>query len=228
MKVKYGNIQHYKKLYLAGNNHREGRISLQNVRPYVDRLKEQRHNHSCQLEINPGDIAYITGPSGSGKSVLMGELEKAIPAEDRINLAQINLPDDRTVIDCISAGGRLMADAGLLSSLRLLSTAGLNDCFCILNQPINLSEGEKYRFRLAMALTAQKKFVFADEFCSELDRITAASVSYQLRKFADKTGTTFILASSHEDTLLDLAPDVLITRDFSSPPRVVYKDSRRR
>jgi ABC-type ATPase with predicted acetyltransferase domain len=184
----------------------------------IERLKEQRRTHSCRLEINPGDIVYITGPSGAGKSVLLRELEKAIPAQERINLAQINLPDDRTVIECI--------DNGLLSSLRLLSTAGLNDCFCILNQPCNLSEGEQYRFRLAIALAAERKFVFADEFTSALDRITASSISYRLRQFADKTGTTFILASSHEDMLLDLAPDVLVRKDLSGPTNVIYRNKR--
>ena len=109
----------------------------------------------------------------------------------------------------------------------MLSTAGLNDCFCILNQPVNLSEGEKYRFRLAMALAAEKKFIFADEFCSELDRITASSVSHKIRQYADKTGTTFILASSHSDMLLDLAPDVIVRKDLSGTTNVIYKNKRR-
>ena len=77
-----------------------------------------------------------------------------------------------------------------------------------------------------MALATGKKFIFADEFCSELDRITAASISFKLCKFAQKTGTTFILASSHEDTLLDLAPDVLVRKDLSGTTSVVYKDTR--
>ena len=188
----------------------------------IDRLRKQRRTHNCRLEINPGDIVYITGPSGSGKSVLLRELQKAIPDKDRINLDEINLPDDKTVIDCIDT-----EDSLVLSALRLLSIAGLNDCFCILNQPSNLSEGEQYRFRLAVALSAGKKFIFADEFTSALDRITASSISYRLRQFANKTGTTFILASSHEDMLLDLAPDVLIRRDFTSPPRTVYKRTHR-
>jgi len=184
----------------------------------VDRLSEKCVIHDCRMEIDNGDIIYITGPSGAGKSVLLKELEKAIPASDRVNLARIKLPRDKTLIDCI--------DADMLTSLRMLSTAGLNDVFCILNQPANLSEGQKYRFRLAMALAANKKFIFADEFCSELDRITAAVTSYNIHKFAKRTGTTFILASSHDDILLDLAPDVLVVKELSTKTQVIYKKKK--
>ncbi len=184
----------------------------------VDRLTQRCIINNCRLEINDGDIVYITGPSGAGKSVLLKELEKAIPASDRVNLARIKLTKDKTLIDCI--------DADLLTSLRMLSTAGLNDVFCILNQPANLSEGQKYRFRLAMAMAAKKKFIFADEFCSELDRITAAVISYNIHKFAKKTGTTFILASSHDDILLDLAPDVLVVKELSAKTQVIYKKKK--
>ncbi len=193
----------------------------------IERLAKHSPVHSCRLDINPGDIVYITGPSGAGKSVLLNELQKVFPESQSINLADIELPKDKTVIDCLFYDEILSADVGLLTSLQMLSAAGLNDCFCILNQPVNLSEGEKYRFRLAMALAAKKKFVFADEFCSELDRVTAASVSYKIRKFAEKTGTTFIMASSHEDILLDLAPDVLVTKHFAGSTDVVYKKSGR-
>lgn len=185
----------------------------------VDGLTERCLNHRCQLEINDGNIVYITGPSRAGKSVLLGELEKSIPVSDRINLTRIKLPSDKTLIDCI--------EGDLLRCLRMLSIAGLNDCFCILNQPCNLSEGQKYRFRLAMALAARKKFIFADEFCSELDRITAAVISYNVQKFAKHTGTIFILASSHDDILLDLSPDVLVVKELSGPTQVIYKQAGR-
>lgn len=185
----------------------------------VDRLTDRQCDYTCRIEVNAGDIVYITGSSGTGKSILLEELQNGIPASDRINLAQIDLPSDKTLIDCV--------EGDLLMSLRFLSIAGLNDCFCILNQPSRLSAGEQYRFRLAMALAAQKKFVFADEFCSELDRITALVIAQRLREFANRTDTTFILASSHKDIMLDLAPDVLIMRDFTGPPQVIYKRMRR-
>jgi ABC-type ATPase with predicted acetyltransferase domain len=74
-----------------------------------------------------------------------------------------------------------------------------------------------------MALAAKKKFVFADEFCSELDRITALVIVQRLHEFAKRTDTSFILASSHKDIIHDLSPDVLIMRDYTSPPQVIYK-----
>jgi ABC-type ATPase with predicted acetyltransferase domain len=184
----------------------------------VDRLKQRCVINNCRLEINDGDIVYITGPSGAGKSVLLKELEKAVPASDRVNLARIKLPRDKTLIDCV--------DADMLTSLRMLSEAGLNDVFCILNQPANLSDGQKYRFRLAMAMAAEKKFIFADEFCCGLDDITAAVISYNIHKFAKRTGTTFILASSHRDNLLDLTPDVLIIKELSEKAQVIYKKKK--
>ena len=186
----------------------------------ADRLTGQKVVHACELEMNAGEIIYITGPSGAGKSVLLRELEASIPASERVNVAEIELPTDKTLIDCV--------EGDLIMSLRFLSTAGLNDCFCILNQPGNLSGGEQYRFRLAMALAARKQFVFADEFCSGLDAITALVISNGLHRFAKRTGTTFILASSREDVLLDLAPDVLLEKPLSGPTRVIYKYIRRR
>ena len=183
-----------------------------------DRLTEINVICNCKLQINAGDIIYITGPSGSGKTVLLKELGKFIPSGQKINLKEIELPAGRAVIDCI--------DGELLASLRLLSTAGLNDVFCVLSEPANLSDGQKYRFRLAMAIASGKRFILADEFCSELDRITAAVISYNIHKFAKKAGVTFILASSHEDILADLLPDVLVTKELSGPAEVIYRNGR--
>ncbi len=181
----------------------------------VERLSESAVTYKCRLEINDGDIVYITGPSGVGKSVLLRELEKAVPVLERINLDEIELPVEKTLVDCI--------EGDFLSALKLLSTAGLNDVFCVLNQPANLSDGQKYRFRLAAALASGKRFIFADEFSTSLDRITAAVIAYNIQLYAKRNKVTFILASSHEDILLDLAPDVLVVKELSGPAEVVYK-----
>jgi ABC-type ATPase with predicted acetyltransferase domain len=186
----------------------------------TDRLNKAICIVNCRLEINKGDIVYITGPSGAGKSVLLRELEKSIPASDKMNLNEVELACDKSVIDCVNGD--------FMERLKLLSIAGLNDTFCVLNQPVNLSDGQKWRFRLAVALGSGAKFIFVDEFCNELDRITAAVISYNIHKFAKCTGVTFILASSHEDVLIDLAPDVLVVKELSGATRVVYKDTEHR
>jgi ABC-type ATPase with predicted acetyltransferase domain len=204
----------------------------------TDRLAKTSFTVHCQLEINDGDIVYITGPSGAGKSVLLKELEKSVPASDKVNLNEVKLARDKSVIDCIHStlppsskdyGGQVRyerhSDGDFLEGLKLLSIAGINDAFCVLNQPMNLSDGQKYRFRLAAALGSGAKFIFADEFCSELDRITAAVISYNIHKYAKRTGVTFILASSHEDILLDLAPDVLVVKELSGSTQVIYKNT---
>ncbi len=183
----------------------------------LDRLTDKAPVHQCRVEIQPGDIVYITGASGAGKSVLLRELEQCVPCSEAINLAQIELPQDRPVVDCF--------DGDAMTSLRALSVVGLGDVFSVLNRPCHLSDGQKYRFRLARALALGKPYLFADEFCSELDRITAVTVAFNVHKFAKRTGTTLVLASSHDDILLDLAPDVLVVKDFSGAAEVIYQGS---
>jgi ABC-type ATPase with predicted acetyltransferase domain len=185
----------------------------------IDRLKDSRTAHACTVEVNDGDIVYITGPSGAGKSVLLREMQTAIPDDEKIIIEQIALPSDRAAIDCV--GGK-----GTIDGLSLLSYAGLSDVFCMLNAPANLSEGQKYRFRLACALASGKKFIFADEFCSNLDRITAGVIAYNVRRFAKRNNVTFFLASSHEDILADLQPDVLVVKHFTGEAEVSYKKLR--
>jgi len=178
----------------------------------------------CRIELRPGDICYITGPSGSGKSVLLQELYAAADESERIELDGIDLSSGRSLVDCI--------DGNFYEALSILSKAGLSDVFCVLNQPGRLSDGQKYRFRLAKALQSagdgpRSKIIFADEFCSALDRITAAVVAYNVRRFATRHKVTFILAGSHEDILADLAPEVLVVKDMTGKTEVIYKDIRR-
>ncbi len=185
----------------------------------IDRLVDKGPVHECEVHIGPGDIVCITGPSGSGKTVLLRELEQSVPATQRINLDAIDLPSDKTVIDCF--------DRDVVTSLRTLTAAGISGVFPMLNRPCYLSDGQKYRFRLAQAMTAGKPFIFADEFCSELDRITASTVAFNVARFARRTKTTFILATSHDDILMDLSPDAIVVKDFTTSARVIYKTARR-
>jgi len=101
------------------------------------------------LDIRPGDLAFITGPSGSGKSVLLANLVRAIRRNhpDRshiVDLATLHPASDRPVIDLL--------EAPLEAALHCLSTAGLADAFVLLRPASELSDGQRYRLRLALAL----------------------------------------------------------------------------
>jgi len=185
----------------------------------LDRLSSNATCHKCTVDIRPGDICYITGASGSGKSVLLRELYAAADKDERVDLDEIVLPDDETVVDGVKGD--------FYQGLRTLSTAGLSDVFCVLNRPSVLSEGQKYRFRLATALASGKRMIFADEFCSSLDRITAAVIAYNIQKFAQRYGVSFILASSHDDILCDLSPDIVIVKYLAGEARVIYRENTR-
>ena len=183
----------------------------------LERLSRGNLIHKCSLKIKPGDICYITGPSGSGKSVLLNELYDLaqLAGENAIALKDIPLESGKTLIDCI--------EGDFFSGLRLLSKAGLSDVFSILNEPVFLSEGQKYRYRLARAIASGRKVIFADEFCCGLDRITAAVIAHNIRKIAGPAGLTFILASSHDDMLCDLLADVVVIKHLSGKTEVIYK-----
>jgi ABC-type ATPase with predicted acetyltransferase domain len=189
----------------------------------IDRLDEHRTTHRCVIDVEKGDIVYITGPSGAGKSVLLRELQNAIPADECISIEQIALPADRSAVDCIGFGQMSRTKSGsTIESLRLLGHAGLSDVFCILTPLANLSEGQQYRFRLACALATGRKYIFADEFCSNLDRITAAVIAYNVHRFAKRNKVTLFLASSHEDILADLQPDIVVVKHLTGPAEVDY------
>jgi ABC-type ATPase with predicted acetyltransferase domain len=181
----------------------------------VQRLKNNAITHSCDIKLSGGEICYITGASGSGKSVLLREFYNTLARNEKVNINDIPLPDDKTCVDCF--------EPDFLETLRTLSNAGLTDVFCVLNSPANLSDGQKYRYRIAKAIGSDKKFIFADEFCSSLDRVTAAVISCNLRKFAKRSGKVFILASSHDDLLADLQPEVIVIKHLAGEAEVIYK-----
>ncbi len=184
----------------------------------VQRMKSNAVQHKCQIKLSPGDICYLTGASGAGKSVLLRELYNVIEDDNKIKLSDIDLPSEKTCIDSV--------DGRFLDVLRVLSKAGLGDVFCVLNSPANLSDGQKYRFRLAKAMASGAKFIFADEFCSNLDRITAAVISHNVRVFARRNGITFVLASSHDDLIADLIPTVIVVKHLAGQTEVIYKNKR--
>lgn len=159
------------------------------------------------LEIKQGDIVYITGQSGSGKSTVLRELCKQME-ESGMTVADIDAVvfEDKPLIDQI---GKTTAEA-----LSLLSIAGLNDAYLFIRRPQELSDGQRYRFRLAKIIESGASVWSADEFLAVLDRVTAKVIAFNLQKTARKFGATLIVATTHTDMVNDLAPNLFIDKRY--------------
>ena len=166
----------------------------------------------CDIEIGQGEIVYIAGSSGAGKSLMLNLLGQQIP--EAIDLDDQPIPNGRAVVDCF--------DDDLSDTLVCLSWTGLNDAFALVRCPEELSDGQRYRFRLALALAKRPNAICIYEFCNSLDRVSAAVVACNVRKFADRFGTTFVVASSHDDLLEDLAPNVVVVKHLGGACDVYY------
>ncbi len=179
--------------------------------------------NNLEVDIRAGDIVYITGESGAGKSLLLKELVKHISRYDSIFgkvtvEADININDDELLIDSI---GRDTEDA-----IRLLSMVGLNDAYIFLRRYRELSDGQKYRYRIAKILASNnsnsRRTLVFDEFCSLLDRDTAKVVAYLLAKVARANKYTLLLATAHDDLEHDLKPNVIIHKSYGSNISITY------
>jgi len=163
---------------------------------------------NVELDVSPGDVIYINGQSGAGKSVLLRELARSLhEAGQRVSDIAEVVFEDRPLIDQI--GGDSMAEA-----IRLLSIAGLSDAYLYIRKPSELSDGQKYRFRLAKLIEENADVWVADEFGAVLDRVTAKIVACNLSKIARHYGKTLIVATTHTDLRDELAPSLAITKRF--------------
>ncbi len=150
---------------------------------------------------HPGEITLLTGPSGSGKSTTLAAIAKAAAPRPVRHLQRTRLRD----IPAVDHFPKLTPYA----AMRALASAGLADARAFLRTPSQLSEGQRWRLRLAVALhrLPQNALLIADEFAATLDPRTATAVARLLRKAATTHKLAIAAATSREDLTTALVPN---------------------
>jgi lipoprotein-releasing system ATP-binding protein len=209
------------------------------TRTYVTGERTLEVLKGVDLEVRPGELVGLVGPSGSGKSSLLhaaGLLEHptagtiVIDGEDcsrlsdrartRIRLKEIgfvyqfhHLLPELSALDNVALplmiAGKPRREAESRAGA-LLTDLGLADR--LTHQPARLSGGEQQRVAVARALANQPRLLLCDEPTGNLDPVTSRTVFQALHDLARKSGVAALVAT-HNLELTSFMDRVLALKD---------------
>lgn len=184
-----------------------------------------------RIPLPRGGVVFITGPSGGGKSMVLSLIGERCREQGVGVIHFDDLPalPDVPLVDAL--------DLPLDQTTSVLAMAGLADAFVMLRSPCELSDGQRWRLRFAQVLAAMARIdpdddvesetqcvVLADEFAATLDRQTAKVISRNVRRWVNRTPRlTFVCATTHDDVMESLQPDVLVWKGLGDDIRVIER-----
>ena len=159
-----------------------------------------------------GGLTLIVGPSGSGKSTLLRVLARRARRRGTPVVRAVAITPARArrpLVDLISGS--------LAERLRTLSAAGLGEAMLLARPVRELSDGERARASLALAMShahrARRCTLIVDEFTSGLDAPTARSLAVSLSRWAGRNPRVRTVAASSREELAEwtAAPRIIRT-----------------
>lgn len=187
-------------------------------------------------EIHDGELTVLTGPSGTGKTSLMGVIAGVIPAASgTVNVnGQAPSPEQvvwvpqganalpaRTVIDNVMIAPlsdgfeEVSAAERAMTALEQVGLAGRAH-----TQAWKLSGGQLQRLALARALASMRPLLLADEPTANLDAGTAREMIALLRTLRF---TQTLMVATHDPALMLAADRVIDLRRYV--PRMAQESS---
>lgn len=180
------------------------------------------------LEIAPGEIFVIMGPSGSGKSVLLRHIIGLEPPDDGeifINGESIHTPGvmDKYRMALVFQSGALLNSLNVLENVGLyLSEHRLKkpgeiariaveklDMLGLKNvkdkYPSELSGGMRKRVSIARALVIEPQLILYDEPTSELDPLSAVVIGEEILTLTKRIDVTSIVVTHDRDLAFGIA-----------------------
>ena len=171
-----------------------------------------------RVGLGPGRITAFVGPSGSGKSIALSGLEQAHGQAH--NVQRMVFAPGRSVVDAV------LPNRPLGEALSILSACGLGEPRLWIRYYRELSDGERFRARLAKAIGLHEAGaagapLICDEFCTGLHPRVAKAICFNLRKLTTRRKLNLALATSGEDLLADLQPDTLVRLSDNGAHQVI-------
>jgi len=167
------------------------------------------------LELLPGACAAITGPSGSGKSLLLRMVADLDPSDGHVSLSgrdrnEWSAPDWRKQVIYVSAESGWWAEnvaphftADWTAARSLAERFGLKKE--LLDGAVaRLSTGERQRLALVRALLLTPSVLLLDEPTSALDENSTEQVETVLREYL-AAGTSILMVTHHGEQARRLA-----------------------
>lgn len=188
------------------------------------------------LEVEPGEIFVIMGPSGSGKSVLLRHIAGLeMPTSGRVLIDDFNAADPATRekihLAMVFQAGALFNSLSVYDNLalyprehRLGNEAQIRDqvmrALQILSlekaaakYPSELSGGMKKRVAIARALVTGPQLLLYDEPTSELDPVMSATITEIIAALREHTAVTTIVVTHDRDLARSIADRIAIIMD---------------